>query len=109
MRTVTNNALADIKRKFGSVLGWYGNGDPVGVDETRMDRRLYGTNTVTYMILLAIAEGATHIGVWGVDMAVDTEYHYQRPCEINFFIVHLEFVRHYTCSYCQNYKKNKCR
>jgi hypothetical protein len=27
-------------------------------------------------------EGATHIGVWGVDMAVDSEYFYQRPsCE----------------------------
>jgi hypothetical protein len=73
--------LNEIKRRFGSVLGWY-NCAIDGVDEDCMNPQLYGTNTVTYMILLAILEGATHIGVWGVDMAVDTEYHYQRPsCE----------------------------
>lgn len=74
--------LDDIKRRFGSVQGWYNGTDPEGVSEEQMGRRLYGTNTVTYMILLAIMEGATHLGVWGVDMAVDSEYHFQRPsCE----------------------------
>lgn len=42
----------------------------------------YFTNTVSYMIALAIYEGFEEIHVYGVDMAVDTEYHHQRPsCE----------------------------
>ena len=52
-------------------------------------RRLYGgywTNTVSYMIALAIMEGHfEEIHIYGVDMAVNTEYHHQRPsCE--FFL-----------------------
>jgi len=78
----TSYPLDEIKARFGSILGWYNKSLPEGIDTERANTRLYGTNTVTYMILLAIMEGATHIGVWGVDMAVDTEYHYQRPsCE----------------------------
>ena len=46
------------------------------------EARPYWTNSITYMILLAIAEGYKEIGVWGVDMAHDTEYSAQRPsCE----------------------------
>lgn len=42
----------------------------------------YFTNTVSYMIALAIHEGFEEIHVYGVDMAVDSEYHHQRPsCE----------------------------
>jgi hypothetical protein len=48
----------------------------------------YCTNTVTWMIVLAIEAGAKQIGVWGVDMAQDPlagkngEYVHQRPsCE----------------------------
>lgn len=42
----------------------------------------YFTNTISYEIALAILLGAKEIGIWGVDMAVDTEYHHQRPsCE----------------------------
>lgn len=42
----------------------------------------YFTNTISYMIALAIAEGFSEIRILGVDMAVDTEYHWQRPsCE----------------------------
>ena len=42
----------------------------------------YFTNTISYQIALAILLGAKEIGIWGVDMAVDTEYHHQRPsCE----------------------------
>jgi hypothetical protein len=45
----------------------------------------YFTNTVSWMIAFAIAEGATTIGVWGVDMAQNAEYANQRPsCE--FFL-----------------------
>lgn len=47
----------------------------------------YFTNQVSWMIAFAMLEGATHIGLWGVDMAqhgdgVKSEYAYQRPsCE----------------------------
>jgi len=45
----------------------------------------YFTNTASYMIALAIAEGFTQIELYGVDMANDSEYAYQRPsCE--FFL-----------------------
>jgi len=42
----------------------------------------YFTNTVSWMIALAIYDGASEIALWGVDMAQDTEYSVQRPsCE----------------------------
>lgn len=45
----------------------------------------YFTNTISYELALAIVERFTEIAVYGVDMAVDTEYHHQRPsCE--FFL-----------------------
>jgi len=42
----------------------------------------YFTNTVSWMIAMAIDEKVDEIGLWGVDMAADTEYGSQRPsCE----------------------------
>jgi len=42
----------------------------------------YFTNTISYMICLGIMEGFEEIWIVGVDMAVDSEYHHQRPsCE----------------------------
>lgn len=42
----------------------------------------YLTNTISYEIVLAIYFGFKEIQVWGVDMAVGTEYEKQRPsCE----------------------------
>lgn len=42
----------------------------------------YFTNSISWMIALAIYEGATEIGVYGVDMATGSEYANQRPsCE----------------------------
>jgi hypothetical protein len=44
--------------------------------------RKYFTNTVSWMIALAIYEGYTDISVYGVDMATNSEYANQRPsCE----------------------------
>lgn len=41
----------------------------------------YLTSSAAYMMALAILEGATEIGVYGVDMAVDDhEYRHQRGC-----------------------------
>ncbi len=39
----------------------------------------YFHSSVDYMLALAISEGFEEIGVWGVDMAHDTEYGYQKP------------------------------
>ncbi len=51
-------------------------------DEIQKSFRSYFTNSVSWMIALAIHEGADVIGVWGVDMAHATEYAGQRPsCE----------------------------
>ena len=45
----------------------------------------YFTNSISYMIALAIMEGFEEIAIYGVDMAQDTEYASQKPsCE--FFI-----------------------
>ena len=42
----------------------------------------YFTNSISWMIALAIEEGFTEIGLFGVDMATTTEYGYERPsCE----------------------------
>jgi hypothetical protein len=42
----------------------------------------YFTNSISYMMAMAIMEGYEEIGVYGVDMAQNTEYDHQRPsCE----------------------------
>lgn len=42
----------------------------------------YFTNSISWMIALAIEESFTEIGLYGVDMATTTEYGYERPsCE----------------------------
>lgn len=42
----------------------------------------YFTNTVSWMMALAIEQGYKKIGIYGVDMAQDSEYSHQRPsCE----------------------------
>lgn len=39
----------------------------------------YWTSTIAYMLALAIAEGFTEIGLYGIDLASETEYVGQRP------------------------------
>ena len=39
----------------------------------------YFTSTIGYMLALAISEGPTWIGLYGVDLASDIEYPHQRP------------------------------
>ena len=43
------------------------------------------TNSISFMIALAIREGFEEIGVWGVDMADDTEYADQKP-SVTYFM-----------------------
>ena len=40
----------------------------------------YFTNSIAFQIALAIMEGYRTIHIYGVDMALDSEYQYQRPC-----------------------------
>lgn len=40
----------------------------------------YFTSSVAFMIALAIDEGFTEIGLWGIDLIVGDEYHYQKAC-----------------------------
>lgn len=39
----------------------------------------YFTNSISYMIAMAIFDGYKTIGIWGVDMAADGEYEKERP------------------------------
>ncbi len=42
----------------------------------------YFTNSISYMIAMAVFEGCDELGIYGVDMAQDTEFCSQRPsCE----------------------------
>lgn len=67
----------EIKAKYGPLLH----------NETG-EQVHYFTNTISWMIALALYEGATEIGLWGVDMAQHgegllSEYAHQRPsCEL---------------------------
>ncbi len=75
--------LIPVVQHFGSTLGWFNQPDFQGMLTRQYDA--YFTNTISYMMALAIMEGFEEMHVYGVDMAVDSEYHHQRPsCE--FFL-----------------------
>lgn len=103
--------LDRVLRRFSAVNGWFNMhaiDDEGTVDlshpsilkwesgsgmthEPRVISKGYLTNTISYMLALAIIEGYEQIGIWGVDMAVSSElrgkneYSWQRPsCE--FFL-----------------------
>ena len=40
----------------------------------------YFTNTIAWLVAYAIEQSPEEIGIWGVNMATDTEYAKQRPC-----------------------------
>lgn len=72
------------------------NSVPYPYDEVRemfyletMGDNLYVTNTITWMILCALYEGYTDISLYGVHMAHETEYAYQRAsCSWAIGIIH---------------------
>jgi hypothetical protein len=41
--------------------------------------KAYFTNSISYMIAIAIMDGYKSIGIWGVDMAANGEYQHERP------------------------------
>jgi len=45
----------------------------------RREKNRYGTNSITWMFLLAWMEGFKEIHIYGVDLACNEEYLYQRP------------------------------
>ena len=45
----------------------------------REDLATYFTNSISYMVALALMDGYKTIGVWGVDMAAGGEYQIERP------------------------------
>ena len=45
----------------------------------------YFTNSISYLLAMAIDEGYTEIHLYGVEMAQDSEYAYQRP-SVEFFM-----------------------
>ena len=63
-----------VRYPFEEINDWISEIDPSGRD--------YFTNSVSFMIALAIYEGFDVIHLYGVDMAVGSEYEQQRPsCE----------------------------
>jgi hypothetical protein len=63
-----------VKYPYDEINDMVGATDPCGRD--------YFTNSVSFMIALAIYEGFDEIHLYGVDMAVGSEYEQQRPsCE----------------------------
>jgi hypothetical protein len=66
-----------LKFPLDEVMGMFGNHFN-GLPQFR-----YWTNSPSYMMALAMLQGATTIGLWGIDMAMQDEYAYQRPsCEL---------------------------
>ena len=71
------SAPMSIKYPLREIQAWLSEVDPQGFN--------YFTNTVSFMIALALYEGFDIIHLFGVDMAVGSEYEKQRPsCE--FFL-----------------------
>lgn len=48
-------------------------------DACKLMGRRYFTSSFSYMLAKAIMDGATEIGIWGVDLVSDEEYIQQRP------------------------------
>jgi len=40
----------------------------------------YFTSSIAFMIALAIAEGFEEIGIYGIDLIIGREYHFEKPC-----------------------------
>lgn len=49
-------------------------------DKLIENNRRYFSNTVAWLIAYAIEQKPDAIGIWGINMATDTEYTHQRPC-----------------------------
>jgi len=64
---------------------FFGDDIPEGTSDKDTLYYSYFTNTVSYMMALAIYEGYEEIHLYGVDMCADSEYSHQRP-SVEYFI-----------------------
>jgi hypothetical protein len=56
----------------------------------------YFTSTIAFMLALAIAEGFEHIGLYGIDLIIGREYHFEKSCvEFYFGIAHARGVAYH--------------
>lgn len=56
----------------------------------------YFTSSIAMMIALAIAEGFEHIGVYGIDLIVGREYHFEKACvEFYLGIAHAKGIQYH--------------
>ena len=58
-------------------------------DEILKNFRKYFTNTISWMLALAVKEGFKKIHLYGVDMAMDGEYSFERP-SVEYFLGFVE-------------------
>lgn len=59
--------------------GRFPNAVPYPLERMTAQFGRYFTSTIGYMLALAIADGYTWIGLYGIDLSSDVEYRYQRP------------------------------
>lgn len=56
----------------------------------------YFTSSIAMMIALAIAEGFEHIGIYGIDLIVGREYHFEKACvEFWLGIAHAKGIQYH--------------
>lgn len=80
IRWLKENTTVDVVLR--KPLDWVPRGTEYPLDVIIKEFGDYFTNTVSYMIALAIYEGVEKLGIYGVHMAHATEYAHQRPsCE----------------------------
>lgn len=51
----------------------------------QLDCHEYFTSTIAFMLALAIAEGFEEIGIYGIDLIIGREYHFEKAC-VEFFL-----------------------
>lgn len=63
-------------------------------EATALMGRTYFTSSFSYMLALAIVQGATEIAIYGVDLVIGEEYEYQRPAaEFLLGIAHAKGIK----------------
>lgn len=81
------SVLIELSKKYALIVSetFKGSGQSIEVFPYKQVERLYGslylTSSPAYMIAYALLNGATEIGLYGVDLSIsDHEYFWQRPC-----------------------------
>jgi len=85
----------------------YSKGLRLSLPDNTEKKNRYITNSISYMFLLAWMEGFKEIHIYGVDLAQNEEYYYQRP-NLEYFIgaaqaTGVKVVMPITCDLCKAY------